>query len=126
MTVPEENSLTCGAGSFILGAIQRAESISGVAGHQQPGAIKPAQAEVMYKCQICGNNSQPRTPAYRITIESRQTHYPHRAKAHACRKLQRDGTTKFVRTDDPGGSGLERAREALVCHGCFVKLMKPA
>jgi hypothetical protein len=118
--------LTCDDGSFIFAAIQRAESISGAAGHQQPGAIKPAKAEVMYKCQICGNNSQPRTPAYRITIESRQVRYPHRAKAHACRKLQRDGTTKFVRTDDPGGSGLESAREALVCQDCFVKLTKPS
>jgi hypothetical protein len=62
----------------------------------------------------------------RITIESRQVHYPHRAKVNACRKLQRDGTTKFVRTDDTGGSGLESAREALVCHGCFVKFTKPA
>ncbi|HEX5085961.1 MAG TPA: hypothetical protein VFY40_28335, partial [Blastocatellia bacterium] len=90
------------------------------------GAIKPAKAEVMYKCQICGNNSQPRTPAYRITIETRQVHYPHRTKVNACYKLQRDGTTKFVRMDDTGGSGLESAREAMVCHGCFVKFTKPA
>ncbi|MGH9767230.1 MAG: hypothetical protein ACREAB_07325, partial [Blastocatellia bacterium] len=87
--------------------------------------IKPVQAEVMYKCQICGNNSQPRTPAYRITVENRQVRYLRRAKVNACWKLQRDGTTKFVRTDDPGGSGLECAREALVCHDCFVKLTKP-
>jgi hypothetical protein len=108
-----------------LGAIQQAESISGAAGHQQPGAIKPVQAEVMYKCQICGNNSQPRTPAYRITIETRQVRYPYRAKVNACYKLQRDGTTKFARTDDPGGYGLESAREALACLDCFVKLTKP-
>jgi hypothetical protein len=106
-------------------AIQRAESISGAAGHKQPGAMKPVQAEVMYKCQICGNNSQPRTPAYRITVESRQVRYPHRAKVNACYKLQRNGTSKFVKTDDPGGCGLECAREALVCHACFVKLTKP-
>jgi hypothetical protein len=110
---------------FIFGAIQFAESISGASGHQQPGAIKPAKAEVMYKCQICGNNSQPRTPAYRITVESRQVRYPHRAKVNACYKLQRNGTSKFVKIDDPGGCGLECAREALVCHAYFVKLTKP-
>jgi hypothetical protein len=117
--------LTCDSGSIIFSAIQQAESISGAAGHQQPGAIKPVKAEEMYKCQICGNNSQPRTSAHRITIETRQVRYPYRAKVNACRKLQRDGTTKFVRTDDPGGCGLEGAREALVCHDCFVKLTKP-
>jgi len=79
----------------------------------------------MYKCQICGNNSQPRTPAYRITIESRHTRYPKREKVNACYKLQRDGTTKFVRTSDPGGWGRECEREAMVCHDCFVILAKP-
>jgi len=117
--------LTCDGASFIFGAIQLAESISGAAGHQQPGAIKPVQAEVMYKCQICSNNSQPRTPAYRITIETRKVRYLYRAKVNACYKLQRNGTKKFVRTDDPGGFGLELACEALVCRDCFVKLTKP-
>jgi len=114
--------LTCDGGPFIFWPIQHTESIPGAAGHQQPGAIKPVQAEVMYKCQICGNNSQPRTPAYRITIETRQVRYLFRAKVNACYKLQRDGTTKFTRTDDRGGFGLECAREALVCLDCFVKL----
>jgi len=117
--------LTCDDRPVIFGAIQQTESISGAAGHQQPGAIEPVQAEVMYKCQICGNNSQPRTPAYRITIETRQVRYLFRSKVNACHKLQRNGTTKFVRTDDPGGFGLECAREALVCHDCFVKFTKP-
>jgi hypothetical protein len=62
----------------------------------------------------------------RTTIESRQVHYPQRAKVNDCRKLQRDGTTKFVRTDDTGDSGLESAREALVCHDCFVRFTNPA
>jgi hypothetical protein len=79
----------------------------------------------MYKCQICGNNSQPRTPAYQITLETRHVRYPKREKANACYKLLPNGNTKFVRTDDPGGTGLECAREAMVCHDCFVKLTKP-
>jgi hypothetical protein len=60
-----------------------------------------------------------------ITIETRQVRYPYRAKVNACYKLQRDGATKFVRTDDHGGCGLESAREALACHDCFVKMTKP-
>lgn len=58
-------------------------------------------------------------------IESRHVRYPKREKAPACYKLPPFGNTKFVRTDDPGGSGRECEREAMVCHDCFVKLAKP-
>jgi hypothetical protein len=82
----------------------------------------PVTAEDMYKCQICGNNSQARVPAYKITIEIRPVRYPRREKANACYKRRPDGITKFVRTDDPGGIGSETVREVIACPDCAAKL----
>ncbi|HZS08630.1 MAG TPA: hypothetical protein VFD58_27600 [Blastocatellia bacterium] len=75
----------------------------------------------MYKCEICGQNSQPRTPAYKVTIETRAVLYPERPKANSCWKLRGD-RRKFVHPDDPGGTGEECAREVTVCARCAANL----
>jgi hypothetical protein len=74
----------------------------------------------MYRCQLCSKNSKPHTPAYKITIEIRATRYPFREKANACFKLQKDGTTKFLRTHDRGGTGHETVREVTACPECAM------
>jgi hypothetical protein len=74
----------------------------------------------MYRCQLCSKNSKPHTPAYKITIEIRATRYPFQEKANACFKLQKDGTTKFLRTHDRGGTGYETVREVTACPECAM------
>lgn len=74
----------------------------------------------MFKCQICGSTSQPKTPAHKIIIEARKATYPFRARANACWKWIK-GRRRYVHTDDRGGSGLERVREVLACADCAAK-----
>jgi len=71
----------------------------------------------MYQCQLCGKNSQPRTSAHRIILSTRSVAYPHRSKVNGCWKWTGE-RSKFVRTDDPGGFGLEAEREVIVCPEC--------
>ncbi|MEW6126943.1 MAG: hypothetical protein AB1757_07885 [Acidobacteriota bacterium] len=74
----------------------------------------------MFKCQICGNTSQPRTPAYKVVLETRNVKYPFREKVNACWKWKSD-RRKFVHTNDTGGSGQECVREVLACADCAAK-----
>ena len=75
----------------------------------------------MYKCELCGTVSAPRTPAQKVILQTRRATYPHHQKVNACWKWIGD-RRRFVRTDDPGGVGWECAREALVCESCAKKL----
>lgn len=81
----------------------------------------PVLAETMFRCELCGQNSQPRSSAYKITIETRSVSYHRREKVNACRKRQKDGTMRFVRTDDRGGFGQECVREMLACAACAAE-----
>ena len=74
----------------------------------------------MYTCQLCGKNSQPRTPAHRITITTRSVDYSYRPKVNGCWKFIKE-RRKYVRTDDPGGLGFEAEREVIVCPECAAK-----
>ena len=74
----------------------------------------------MYKCEICGTVSPPRTPAHKVVLETRSTSYAFRPKANACWKRKGD-TRKYVKIDDPGGRGRERAREVIACAACAAK-----
>ncbi|MBI3653155.1 MAG: hypothetical protein HY231_19175 [Acidobacteria bacterium] len=79
----------------------------------------------MYKCQICGSNSEPNTPAHKIIIAARKATYPFRARANACWKWIKE-RRKFVHTDDRGGQGVERVREVLACAACAMKFANSA
>jgi hypothetical protein len=76
----------------------------------------------MYRCEICGELSQPYQPAHRIAYETRRTFYPKRPKANACYKRLKDGGTKFVRRDDRGGTGYEIVREVTACGRCAARI----
>jgi len=54
-----------------------------------------------------------KTPATRVTVETRYRQYPKRPKAHP---VKRKGKIEMV--DDPGGEGYEIAREVLACPTC--------
>jgi hypothetical protein len=78
----------------------------------------------MFKCQICGTTSQPRSPAHKIVIETRATKYPFREKINPCWKWKGDHR-KFVRTNDAGGRGQECVREVIACAACAAKFSTP-
>jgi len=75
----------------------------------------------MYRCELCNHVSEPRQPAFRVILETRPRSYPPREKVNACYKRV-PGGTKFKRTDDRGGFGLECAREATVCGRCAARI----
>ena len=78
----------------------------------------------MYRCELCNAVSRPHQPAFRVALETRPRSYPRREKVNACRVRLRGGGTKFVRTDDRGGFGLECAREATACGECAARVAK--
>ncbi|MFP4436499.1 MAG: hypothetical protein ACLFVO_04565 [Chloroflexaceae bacterium] len=57
-----------------------------------------------------------KTPATRVTVETRYRQYPQRPKAHP---VKRKGKIEMV--DDPGGEGYEIAREVLACPACAAR-----
>jgi len=70
----------------------------------------------MYICQICKTCVPAKTPATRVTVETRYRQYPKRLKAHP---VKRKGKIEMV--DDPGGEGYEIAREVLACPTCAAR-----
>lgn len=74
----------------------------------------------MYTCQLCGALQPARAPAHRITLQTRRRTYPERKAVHLVpkHKKKRPRRKEDEYLDDPGGTGLETAREALVCAGC--------
>lgn len=71
----------------------------------------------MFKCGMCGETSSPREKANRIVTEYREASYKFIPEAHT---FVKEGK-KEVR-DDPGGSGVEVAKEILVCQTCTSNL----
>jgi|GEM_PF-2878669 len=77
----------------------------------------PILADSMYKCELCGKISKPRTPSHKVVLETRTMFFSLRPKAFACWK-QEGNRKKFVRPDDPGGMGKQIVKEATVCQDC--------
>lgn len=71
----------------------------------------------MFRCELCGKTAPPHTPAHKIAVETRRAAYPLRPKVFACWKWQ-NGRRKFVRPDDPGGTGRQVSREVTACPDC--------
>ena len=67
----------------------------------------------MYRCEICGAVVPPAVAAHRVVVATRQTDYPSRHKVNHVRIGR-----KMTHVDDPGGTGVEIVREALVCAAC--------
>jgi len=74
----------------------------------------------MYVCQNCNTTVPANTRSYRVVTETRRKEYPWREKANV---FVRDGKTE--KRDDPGGRGVEIARELLVCPVCARALRVP-
>jgi hypothetical protein len=57
----------------------------------------------------------------RVVIETRPKTYPYRPGANRLGRPDKKGKRKVMFMDDPGGSGREAGRVALMCRGCAAK-----
>jgi hypothetical protein len=69
----------------------------------------------MVKCFGCKKLTKPGEKPVRRVIETRKVKYPFRKDAHPVIK---DGKRDY--RDDPGGEGIEIAKEVLVCKECSI------
>ena len=80
----------------------------------------------MFKCELCGKIVPRNVPAQRIVLKTRRVSYPERPKAN---RVHKDGPGvkkidgKYYKKD-PGGTGREIVREALVCSSCAEKSVR--
>lgn len=73
----------------------------------------------MYRCQLCGGVSPAGTRAVKVVVAVRPKVYPYRRDANWVHRLNsKTGKRKWETTDDPGGAGVEIAREVVACPGC--------
>ncbi len=71
----------------------------------------------MYRCDLCGVIAPPRTPSFRVVLETREKRYPLRPKIFPpAERSKRHNMDNWK--DDPGGAGREIAREARACPAC--------
>ncbi len=69
----------------------------------------------MYRCQSCQKSVGPRVSSHRVTVATRLTEFPSRSDVH------RHAVGARVKwNDDPGGVGLQIARELQVCAPCVA------
>ncbi|HEY5921627.1 MAG TPA: hypothetical protein VIV11_08145 [Kofleriaceae bacterium] len=73
----------------------------------------------MFRCDVCGLVTPPRTPCNRIVVETRPIEYPKRDDAH-WHPPRAGGKGKWV--DDPGGTGTAIVREVRACPACAAQL----
>ena len=67
----------------------------------------------MYRCDLCGEVTPPRTPSIRRAVTTRPKIYPLRTKAN---RIRTDGRVRH--RDDPGGEGVEIVVEITICPDC--------
>ena len=70
----------------------------------------------MYRCEFCKEIVPPLTPSHRVVVETREVRYPFRPDANVSVIKG-----KKEKRNDPGGSGTEIVREAIVCPRCAGK-----
>jgi hypothetical protein len=69
----------------------------------------------MFRCDVCGSVTPPRTPCSRVVIETRPIEYPKREKIH-WQPPKAGGKGTWI--DDPGGVGSAIVRELRACPAC--------
>ena len=71
----------------------------------------------MYLCEHCQQQIAANTPAYSITVQTRNATYPKRSQAN-WRYVKRQ--IKYF--DDKGGEGFETVKNLTVCPSCYKQL----
>jgi hypothetical protein len=72
----------------------------------------------MYRCESCHAIVGPRVRAHRIVVETRSKNYRFRLKANRPTRRRERDKSKEKYIDDPGGVGVETAREKTICPSC--------
>lgn len=67
----------------------------------------------MIRCGFCNTLTTPGEPTFKVVIEWREKIYPRREDAN---KFKREGKIEF--SADPGGTGIEIAKELSACKSC--------
>jgi hypothetical protein len=75
----------------------------------------------MFRCQLCQCVVPSGTSCKRLVLEWRIKKYPFRSKANSFFRTDEKGKRSVYHTDDPGGEGVEIAKEALVCPACAAR-----
>jgi len=75
----------------------------------------------MFRCQLCQCVVPSGTSCKRLVLEWRIKKYPFRSKANSFFRTDEKGKRKVYHTDDPGGEGVEIAKEAIVCTACAAR-----
>lgn len=70
-----------------------------------------------FRCGFCHTQTQPHEKATRVVTETRKAIYPFRENAHS---VIIEG--KREPSHDPGGLGIEIAKEVLACPKCAPEL----
>ena len=70
----------------------------------------------MFPCGICHRTTEPGEKAFRVVTKTRPVTYPYIEDAH---RFRQDGK-KEIR-DDPGGRGVEIAKEVTACGSCAAQ-----
>jgi len=65
----------------------------------------------MYRCEMCGQSSEPGAPIIRRVVATRERDYP-----------QREQKTRKGTIRDPGGYGTETVKEAALCSECALRV----
>lgn len=75
-----------------------------------------------FKCGICETQIKPKEKAYRIVTETREVTYPYREGANTFFRSEKIDDVwikgKIEKSDDPGGKGIQIAKEVLACKSC--------
>ncbi len=67
----------------------------------------------MYRCEVCGQLSQPSEPASVVVVETREKIYPRREQAM---KRGKGASMRWI--EDPGGRGTEIVRQEIRHERC--------
>jgi hypothetical protein len=72
-----------------------------------------------FKCQLCCKCSPDGFPSKKITVLYRQHNHPTRSRA-VRKKVTKNGKIKNEWSSDKGGTGLQIAKEIMVCVECSI------
>lgn len=75
----------------------------------------------MFRCDICGKSTSPRTSCKNMVVKKVLFHHPERPRAKKGFTILKNGKKKAIWIPDPGGLGYQIAHESKMCPNCALK-----
>jgi hypothetical protein len=69
----------------------------------------------MFKCDLCGKITSAGEPCTKVVLETKNVVHVHRRNVF---KIFDEGERKRIWIDDPGGQGVQIAKEVNACQSC--------